>query len=263
MSQQDFNNQVAPSSRPNRQGDWLPVLTVLGIVGGGIGWFICSRPLPIAPPVVDGSTPEQSVAATNDTLNVVREPLVFTDIPADYWAKPYIDALTARDIVDGLPDGTYAPSRAMTRAELAVQVAQAFAIAPQYPAATFTDVPTDFWAANTIETAVTTGFMKGYPEQVFKPDATLTRLEALVTLVTGLGLAPTDSPATLLSVYPDQASIPDWAAPKIAAAIEAGLITPGSNGDLPLRPNDPATRAEVTVMLYRSLVNRGRIDPLP
>ncbi|MEM9769950.1 MAG: S-layer homology domain-containing protein, partial [Cyanobacteria bacterium P01_D01_bin.71] len=61
-------------------------------------------------------------------LSPVRSPLSFTDVADAYWAKPYIDALTARDVLNGLPDGTFAPDRPLSRAELATQVAKAFAV---------------------------------------------------------------------------------------------------------------------------------------
>jgi len=217
-------------------------------------------PSPDTPASESVDVPEPAVPSSEETteLPVVREPLSFSDVPADYWAKPYIDALTARGVLNGLPGGTYAPERPMTRAEFATQIAQAFKVADTQSAQDFTDIPADYWAASTIQEAVMTGFMKGYPGQVFQPDQTVPRAQVLVAIATGLSL-PESSAATLQS-YTDQSDVPTWATDKVAAALEAGLVSPPSN--TPLRPNEPATRAEVAAILYNALVYMGKVDPI-
>ncbi|NER78147.1 MAG: S-layer homology domain-containing protein [Leptolyngbya sp. SIO1D8] len=199
---------------------------------------------------------------TTETLPVVREPLTFSDLADDYWAKPYIDALTARGILNGFPDGSYAPDRSMTRAELAVQVAQAFDVENQAPPQTFTDIPADYWAETTISEAVTAGFMKGYPDQTFNPDQTVPRVQVLVALATGLSLASTTTNEAALQNYQDQAEIPEWARSKVASALESGLIDVSDDGTTQFRPNAPATRAEVAAMLYNALTYLGAVDPI-
>lgn len=207
--------------------------------------------------VPEPTLPEDIAANGNPQI---REPLVFSDLPEDHWGKPYIDTLTALGILNGLPDGTYAPDRPMTRAELAVQVAQAFAIDRGLPSETFTDIPTDYWAAATIDEAVTTGFMTGYPNNVFQPDQTVPRAQVLVTLATGLTLP--EASAEVLQSYEDQSAIPAWARAKVAAAIDAGLIDTSPDTTSQLRPNEPATRAEVAAMLHSALVRLGRVEPI-
>jgi hypothetical protein len=200
-----------------------------------------------------------------EILPVVRAPLSFPDITEGFWAKPYIDALTARGVMSGLPDGSFAPSRPMTRAELATQVANGFAIAPEKPAKAFTDVPVDYWAQATIAEAVQSGFMTGYPEGDFRPTQTVPRLQVWLALAAGLSLPKPTATDTdrLLQQYPDQAEIPAWARDAVAAAIEAGIITAPAAPNNPLRPNEPATRAEVTTIIYRALAYMGKVEPLP
>ncbi|MEO0988429.1 MAG: S-layer homology domain-containing protein [Cyanobacteria bacterium J06639_14] len=195
-----------------------------------------------------------------DPLAPVREPLIFSDVPDDYWAKPYIDELTALGILNGFPDGTYRPDRPMTRGELAAQVSQAFEIDRGLPSETFTDTA-DHWAAETIDEAVTTGFMKGYPNGVFQPDQTVPKAQVLVTLVTGLTLPGASSPETALQAYADQADIPEWAREKVASAIDSNL-TLSLPDQTQLRPNDVTTRAEVAALLHSALVRLGKVEPL-
>ena len=195
-------------------------------------------------------------------LTPQREPLVFSDLPDDHWGKPYIDALTALGILNGFPDGSYAPDSPMTRAELAVQVAQAFDVESTLPSETFTDIPEGYWAAITIDEAVTTGFMRGYPNDVFQPEQTVPRVQVLVTLATGLTLSEASQPNTALQQYDDQATIPEWARAKVASAIDSGVISTSSEGPIALRPNTPATRAEVAAMLHSALVYLGKVEPI-
>ena len=54
--------------------------------------------------------------------------------------------------------------------------------------APFTDVPADHWAASAIRTAVSRGYVSGYPDGTFKPDRNVTRAEFMKMLVSALGL---------------------------------------------------------------------------
>lgn len=45
--------------------------------------------------------------------------ITFSDVTAAHWAKKYIEKAVALGLVKGMPDGTFAPDKAMTRAEFA------------------------------------------------------------------------------------------------------------------------------------------------
>ena len=216
---------------------------------------------PASPALVvpDPQIPESGSASS---LPEIRPAIAFTDVAADNWAKPYIDALTARGVLNGLPDGSFAPNRPLTRAELATQVAQAFEVAPRTVSPGFTDVSADYWAANTIDEAVELGFMTGYPDRRFQPAQVVPRLQVLVTLATGLSLPQPPDAATRLQGYTDQNTIPAWGRDQVAAAIAAGLITPAATADSQLRPSDPATRAEVAALIHSALVYMGKVEPV-
>ena len=48
--------------------------------------------------------------------------MIFPDVPAGYWAAPYIEWLYNEGIVDGFPDGTYRPTDPTSRAQMAKMV---------------------------------------------------------------------------------------------------------------------------------------------
>lgn len=207
--------------------------------------------------------PQIPTSVDSENLPVMRSPLAFTDVPKGFWARPYIDALTARGVLNGLPEGRFEPNRPITRAELAVQLANAFALNPKQVNKVFIDVPNDYWASAKIQKAVTMGFMTGYPEGDFRPEQTLPRLQILLALSAGLSLPAANAPETLLSQYQDADAIPAWAREQVAAAIAAGLITPAATTGNLLRPNEPATRAEVAALIYSALAYMGKVEALP
>ncbi|MEL6229003.1 MAG: S-layer homology domain-containing protein, partial [Cyanobacteria bacterium J06627_3] len=79
-------------------------------------------PAQVAQPAAEPETPAEPVAPP---LEVTQEVLEFSDVPDDYWAKPYIDALSERDVFDGnIVDGvaeadTFQPDTPISRAQLA------------------------------------------------------------------------------------------------------------------------------------------------
>ncbi|MGF1672503.1 MAG: S-layer homology domain-containing protein, partial [Rivularia sp. (in: cyanobacteria)] len=50
----------------------------------------------------------------------------FPDVPADYWAQPFIRGLAERNIITGYPDCTYRPKQALERDEFAAIIRKAF-----------------------------------------------------------------------------------------------------------------------------------------
>ncbi len=273
--------------RRRRPEDWLPLWAVLGLLGGGVlwgglmghgwHWLPLSYQQRVTSPVLAGRTASPHVSAAPLTvpapqvphsedappLPVVRSPLTFADVDNTLWAKPYIDALTARGVLNGLPEGLYAPNRPMTRAELAVQLTRAFDLAAIAPAqrAPFWDVSADFWGAAPIQEAVNMGFMTGYPEGDFRPSQTVSRVELFTALATGLNLVVPPHSAQTLKDYADFGEIPFWAQDKVAAVRAAGIISPSSSQAARLRPHDPATRAEVAALIYNTLAYMGKVEP--
>jgi hypothetical protein len=114
---------------------------------------------------------------------------VFPDVPADYWAQPFIEKLAQQDIVEGYPDGTFRPEEAIDRDEYAAIIRKAFDADTERTipsGSALGDVPENYWAAPAIEEAYETGFM-GTPEpNEFNPQNEITRVNAILALVQGL-----------------------------------------------------------------------------
>ncbi|HEY9747429.1 MAG TPA: S-layer homology domain-containing protein [Allocoleopsis sp.] len=179
----------------------------------------------------------------------------------DHWARPFIETLADENIITGFPDGTYKPNQPVTRAQFAAIVRKAFNKAPIRSSRGFTDVSSNYWAASAIDAAYETGFLSGYPNNQFRPDEQIPRVQVLVSLSSGLTLKADQATANTLGVYADARQIPSYATEGVAAATEDNIVVNYPNVSY-LNPNDVATRAEVAAFVYQALVKSGRLQPL-
>jgi len=54
----------------------------------------------------------------------------FPDVPTDFWAFKYVEYIESEGVTGGYPDGTYRPTVAVTRDQMAVYVSRAFHLLP-------------------------------------------------------------------------------------------------------------------------------------
>ncbi len=190
----------------------------------------------------------------------IMGPAQFRDV-AGYWAEAWIQAVVGRRLLSGFPDGTFKPEASMTRAEYAAVIAKTFDLPRQRGTGTgvFSDVKAGFWAAAAIQKAANMGFISGFPDGTFRPGQNLTRVQALVSLVGGLGLKGGNP--EVLGVYRDRAQIPSYATEAIATATQRQLVVNYPQPDA-LEPMRPITRAEVAALIYQVLVVMGKVGTL-
>ncbi|MFN5240208.1 MAG: S-layer homology domain-containing protein [Aphanizomenon sp.] len=185
----------------------------------------------------------------------------FSDI-VGHWAEPFIRALVSMNLTQGFTDGTYQPDQVMSRAQYTALIAAAFNPPAKRPSPEFTDIAKDFWAANAIEIAARGGFVGGFSDRTFRPTQNVQRLQVIVSLVNGLGLAVTELPATAprhqkTLTYIDEDKIPEYARTAVTIATQQRIIVNYPDPNL-LAPTREATRAEVAAMVYQALVASQR-----
>ena len=181
------------------------------------------------------------------------KPTSLTDI-AGHWAEPFITAMVEKKLIAGFPDGTYKPEEKLTRAQYAAILAKAFNETLSDTTTDFTDVASDFWGKEAIVKANRMGFIAGFPDLTFRPNDNLTRVQALVSLASGLKLS--DGDAATLGYYTDRAQIPSYATDAVAIATEKGMVVNYPNVK-ELNPMREITRAEVAAIIYQGLVVKG------
>lgn len=187
----------------------------------------------------------------------------FPDVPAGYWAAPFIQELAARGVIVGFPDGTFRPEDPVTRTQFAAMINQAFNRPPIRPSVNFQDVPPNYWGRAAIEKAYTSGFMAGYPGNLFRPNENIPRAQVLVSLSSGLGFATNKPIDPLLNAtFADASTIPGYARSGVAAATERQVVVNFPDVRT-LNPNREATRAEVAAFVYQALVALGQAAAIP
>ena len=115
----------------------------------------------------------------------------FPDIYDTAWFKPAVETLATLGIVQGRSDGRFHPNDAITRAEfVAMAVRFTHEELGSRQAMQFKDLPETHWAHEVIVTATSYGWIIGYPNGTFRPEALITRAEVVTLTNRLLGRSP-------------------------------------------------------------------------
>ncbi|MEA5507136.1 fasciclin domain-containing protein [Halotia wernerae UHCC 0503] len=229
-------------------------LLALGLTAATVSPIAIARLASAQTPV-----PTETPAATPSPTSAPN----FYDVSADYWAYPFIQALAQRNIIAGFPDNSFKPNQSVSRAEFAAMIQKAFnqPSVRQLSSGGFSDVPSNYWATSAIRKAYETGFMAGYPGNVFLPNQQIPKVQAIVALRSGLNLTSSDTTFDVNTYYTDASAIPNYAVNDVAAATQANIVV--NYPDVKqLNPLTPLTRAEAAAILYQALVKQGQLQPL-
>lgn len=213
------------------------------------------------PPSNKGVAEPFRVVTPSEQKSTIPPPIAFNDVPNEFWGRGFINVLSSRGIIKGFPDYSFRPNQPVTRAEFSAILEQGFNKKLGQNTAAFKDIPSNYWAIPAINQAISSGFLKGYPDKTFKPEQKIPRVQVLVALVSGLNLKESATPDKTLSIYKDAKDIPNYAKGKVATATANGLVVnyPDPNT---FDPNKEATRAEVAAMVHQALVRTGRLQPI-
>ena len=177
----------------------------------------------------------------------------FQDIQGS-WARESIEQLNQKNIIGGYPDGNFKPNNSITRAEFSAVLAKALGLnVMPVTASSFSDVPSSYWATPAIQTVKQAGMINGYPDGTFGPMRPITRAEAIAVVVNAAKVPMPDDAQTdqILAAYGDRAQVPQWAKRGVAASIQSGLYASSPMSMYRIAPLQPATRADVSAMLYK------------
>ncbi|WP_162463211.1 cadherin-like beta sandwich domain-containing protein [Paenibacillus psychroresistens] len=108
---------------------------------------------------------------------------------------------------------------------------------------------TGYWAETEIRKAMAEGWVAGYPDGSFHPEREVTRAEFVQLMARSLGWKEPE--ALNMPDYADIDDIGQWARPAISMAVQQGIINGYEDGSF--RPDSPLTRAEMTILIIRTL----------
>ena len=104
----------------------------------------------------------------------------FSDVSDGQWHNKAVSTMAKLGIVKGRRADSFDPNASITRAEFAAICAR-FNTKPVENSGSFSDI-SGHWAENEIERAAAFGWISGYPDGTFRPDARITRAEAMTMI---------------------------------------------------------------------------------
>ncbi len=173
----------------------------------------------------------------------------FTD--CNDWAKPYVEALYARRIINGKTEKQFFPNDTITREEFVKLVVELFDLKTGTTESGFSDVPQNAWYAPYIAAAKQYGIVNGISEKEFGVGMNIKRQDMtkiISQILNAKGLTVTPAPA---SVFVDYASIAAYAQPHALSAYAWKIVSGDDNRQF--NPNQFATRKEAAKMVYGML----------
>jgi subtilisin len=127
----------------------------------------------------------EAIAMIGRALKLDGTPRVtsFADVPKDYFASGYIASMTQSNLATGFPDGSFKPTKTITRGEVITLLNRAFTIKTQNTTTKrFSDVTPKLYSYNAIQRYASASIANGYEDGTFKPNSPVTRAEMAVFL---------------------------------------------------------------------------------
>ena len=209
-------------------------------------------------PAVEERAPGTGLAGKNEDVQprpVTKAGITFADIKKSP-NKAAIEALAAREIINGMNEAEFRPDATMTRAQYATIVVKALGLTPKANGK-FKDVASNAWYAAYVGTANAYGIVNGVSDTEFNPEGTITRQEAAVMTIRAAKLCGLDTAMSeaeqndILCDYMDYRQIASWAKESMAYCYWNEIL---NTDDLNAEPTREILRCEVAEMLYRMLV---------
>lgn len=192
---------------------------------------------------------------------------LFSDVPENDWAAPYIYNLVDRGVLNGYGDGSFGRDSDVLRCEYAKMLVRTADLHMyQSTVSPYADVPVDSWFFPYITASAPymTGFKSSDGTLYFDPEAPATREAVTVAIVKALRLNVDNyvenADALLSGRFHDWSDISKHNRVYVAAAVENGIITGDEDGTF--RPSSPIIRAEIVAVLYRAFPDGSNVTPI-
>ena len=198
----------------------------------------------------DGADYDGSGGSADKPQNTEMAAAVFADVPAELWCHDAVMAAVERGWFQGTGDGRFDPDAPMTRGML-VTVLYRMAGSPAVEtAAEFADVAADRYCAAAVAWAAERGFVEGYDDGTFRPDAPMSRQQMAAVLARyGESKGLDTGKKASLDSFADADRVGVWALPAMEWAVAEGVFRGGTDGAL--HPEGTLTRAHSAALLVR------------
>ncbi|OGJ63771.1 hypothetical protein A3C37_02465 [Candidatus Peribacteria bacterium RIFCSPHIGHO2_02_FULL_53_20] len=178
---------------------------------------------------------------------------LFPDVPANHIYREEIEELVAAKIINGNDNGTFAPERAVNRAEMLTLLYRATGRTPDPTAAAcFPDV--HGWYEFYVCDAAANRFVQGYPDGTFRPAASVTRAEALKMMI-GMFKIDTETYGVAerdIIKFVD-VSTSAWYSGYLYTAFKTGILPIAGQNGARFYPDWPLLRGEAAAYISHAL----------
>ena len=200
---------------------------------------------------IDDDPEKASVTVKTYTVTVV-EAEMFSDVSDSKWYYDYVLEASDLGIINGKGDGIFAPEEDVTRGDFAVMLTNMLGVSelPHVVNNPFADVNEDIYYSDAIAYCYYQGYIGGYPDGSYRPEATITRQEAAKIIAEALELTETDD-----ELFTDDNLIHEWAEDYVYQCKAAGIF--GGDADTGnFRPTDAISRAETAKIMVVAYNNK-------
>ncbi|NLU51317.1 MAG: hypothetical protein GXX10_00380, partial [Clostridiaceae bacterium] len=179
--------------------------------------------------------------------------VTFSDVKENDWFNKAVTFIASRNITAGTGQGKFSPLEDTTRAQFIVMLFKAFGIEPSAPGAdNFADAGNTYYTGY-LARAKELGISKGTGNNMFSPNAKITRQEMFTLLYNALkimGELPEANGPASVADFIDASQVASYAREAMDYLIKAGKIN-GNAGKL--SPDATTTRAQIAQILYNLL----------
>ncbi len=172
-------------------------------------------------------------------------PEIFTDVPGNHIYAKAIKFLKDLHVIEGYKNGAFKPDNTLNRAESVKLILEANSIKLESAPNIFTDIKPSDWFAKYVNTAFKKEIIKGYKDQTFKAQNTISRAEFLKIAIETAKFK-TQTPRS--NPFPDVVK-EAWFAKYFQFAKQQKLLRTQKGGLI--APNNPISRGEAAEILYR------------
>lgn len=211
---------------------------------------------------------------------------VFKDVPANYWAAPAIEEAYESGFMRGFPAGFFRPREEVSKVEALVSLVRGLNLSPDSPQAptqaTTRQAPTQATTRRAnrkpiffplaITSLMQQAVLAAPKAQNLPPSQTtpsvpsdqgLPPSQTAPSVSSDRGVSPSSPPSSIVrNSYIDAQKIPADAVDSVATATKANIVVNYPNLRI-LNPNEPLNRGVAAALLYQTLVDQGRLSPLP
>lgn len=201
-------------------------------------------------------------------IRQIESGAVYKDVPANYWAVRPIEEAYQQGFMAGYPGGYFRPNQPVSKVEAIVSLNKGLNLTTTTSPVTKTNITERVVPQQTRRRAKRRPLflplaITSLMQPLSAPQAQAAPAEVGTPTITEQQATTVSEPASVMltNTYADADKIPQYAVGSVAAATKSNIVVNYPNANV-LNPNQPATRGEITALVYQTLVARNQIEAI-